>query len=1011
MAPDSAPLPGAGATEKSSRPEPGAGSGPEVAGRLAHTIVVIGVVLIVGVCGLLGTNIHHERADAIASAKDNAQNLARVIEVETEHVFYAVDVTLRGLGDAIRLAGSSGRQRERDIQLLLQQRLSQLPFAAKLLLVDRGGSVVHASDSMPARPIDLSDRAYFTVQRDNPGHGLYIGPPMPDGPAGKTVLNVSRPWTGGDGRFQGVLVAVLDIAKIEALYASIEIGKRGAVNLALRDGTLLARGPYGNADAGASMADAPVFREHLARADAGTFEDAGPAGGARRIVSYRAIPGLPLVICVELDEDEALASWLHGARIEGVMVLAFVLIMALLIVVLVAELRRRELLGKRLADSERRYRALFDLLPLPALVRDRETLKFIAVNEAAVKTYLYPREEFMRLTTWDIRPPEDYARYRQDLEAMRGKPELKRIRGQHRRKDGTLMQVEINTFDLMFGGRPARLSVINDVTERRGAEEALRQSEMRLQMITDNLPATIAYIDAEERYRYINKTYGQWYGLAPSACYGRTVREVIGEEFYALRKPMIDSVLAGRTVTAEARMRVAGKTPYAQLTYVPHVDAGNRVTGFYVFGYDITERKRAEAALRLYVERLEALRRINTSILEARYPAEIASTALDHLLHVVPCWSATVRVIDFTKRESIVLETRPDKDSAFAAPQRLSFDEYGAVGLAALKQGRANIVPDIAAVPNRSALLEHRYQQGMRCFVRMPLMVESTLVGVLNLASDKASYFTADHLEFTRTIADHLALALQGAVLREKIQRQADELEERVTERTAQLATANEELEAFSYSVSHDLRAPLRSINGFGKLLQEKNAAQLDDSGRGFLQRILAASERMSDLIDDLLSLSRISRAEMRRAEVDLSALAAQVAADIAGAYPDGPVAVSIAPNLTTNADRGLVRILLENLLGNAWKYSRRAARPQIEIGQVERNGQMAYFVRDNGAGFDMAYADKLFGVFQRLHSQSEFPGTGIGLATVRRIVQRHGGEVWAEGAVNQGATFYFTLG
>ncbi len=887
MKPDSALLPGAGTAANASVSVPGAGSGPVDAGKLVHTIVIIGVVLIIGVCGLLGANIHHERADAIVSAKVNAQNLARVIEVETEHVFYAVDVTLRGLGDAIRLAGSSGRPRERDIHLLLRQRLSQLPFAAKLLIVDRGGSVVHASDSMPARRTDLSDRAYFTVQRDNPGHGLYIGPPMPGGTAGKIVLNVSRPWTGGDGRFQGVLVAVLDTAKIEELYASIDIGKRGAVNLALRDGTLLARGPYGNADAGASMADTPVFREHLARADAGTFEDAGPAGGARRIVSYRAIPGLPLVICVELDEDEALASWLHGARIEGIMVLAFMLIMALLIVVLVAELRRRELLAARLADSERRYRVLFDLLPLPALVRDQQTLKVIAVNEAAVKTYLYPREEFMRLTTWDIRPPEDYARYRQDLEAMRGKPELKRIRGQHRRKDGTLMQVEINTFDLMFGGRPARLSVINDVTER----------------------------------------------------------------------------------------------------------------------------KRAEAALRLYVERLEALRRINTSILEARYPAEIASTGLDHLLRVVPCWSATVRVIDFTKRESIVLATRPDKDSAFAAPQRLSFDEYGAVGLAALKQGRASIVPDIAAVPNRSALLEHRYQQGMRCFVRMPLMVESTLVGVLNLASDKANYFTADHLEFTRTIADHLALALQGAVLREKIQRQADELEERVTERTAQLATANEELEAFSYSVSHDLRAPLRSINGFGKLLQEKNAAQLDDSGRGFLQRILAASERMSDLIDDLLSLSRISRAEMRRAEVDLSALAAQVAADIAGAYPDGPVAVSIAPNLTTNADRGLVRILLENLLGNAWKYSRRAARPQIEIGQVERNGQMAYFVRDNGAGFDMAYADKLFGVFQRLHSQSEFPGTGIGLATVRRIVQRHGGEVWAEGAVNQGATFYFTLG
>ena len=980
-------------------------------GNFVQAITISGLVLVIGALGLLGYSIHGERQDAIATAKVNAQNLAQVIEVETQHVFHAVDVTLLGLGDAMKPGEKTRRQRPPDLHALLRQRLSQLPFAAALLIVDRNGVVVQGSGSLPARRANVSDRKYFTVHRDNPGHGLHIGAPVAGAPAGDNVLHVSRAWLGVDGGFQGVIVAVLDPARIEKLYASIDVGKRGAVNLALRDGTLLARGPQADAAAEARLADGAVFRTGLPRSEVGTFEDTGGPGGRGRIISYRAVPGVPLVVFVELDEDEALAGWLHGARVEGIVALVIVLSMALLITILVVELRRRELLSARLADSEHRYRVLFDTLPLPAFVRDSETMKFIAVNEAFVKSYMYTREEFSGLTTWDIRPPEDYARYRTVLAASFRPLELMRGQAQHRRKDGTVMQVETSSFDLMLAGRRARISVINDITERVAAEGALRDSQMRLQMITDNLPATIAYIDTEERYRYVNRTHESWYGLAASAYFGRKVREVIGEEFYALRKPTIDAVLAGRTVTTEAPMRLAGRERYAQFTYVPDFDADKRVVGFYIFGYDITERRRAEQALRSYVERLEALRKIDSAILEARYPAEIASTALEHLMRVVPYWGATVRVIDFSGGEATVLATRPGTNSTYATAQHISFEQYGEAGVAALKEGRVSIVHDLGAVAAKSAALERRYQQGMRSYVRVPLMVESTLVGVMNLSSNQTAFFTPEHIEFMRTIADHLALALQGAILREKIQRQADELEERVIERTAQLAAANTELEAFSYSVSHDLRAPLRSINGFGKLLQIKNAAQLDDGGRAFLQRILAASERMGELIDDLLSLSRIARAEMRFDRVDLSALAREVAAELAAAHPERQVAVSVAPNLKINADRGLLRILLDNLIGNAWKYTLPAAHARIEIGQDERDGQTRYFVRDNGAGFDMAYANKLFGVFQRLHSESEFPGTGIGLATVKRIVHRHGGEVWAEGLVNQGATFYFTLG
>ncbi|MBZ5695848.1 MAG: HAMP domain-containing protein [Acidobacteriia bacterium] len=237
-----------------------------------------------------------------------------------------------------------------------------------------------------------------------------------------------------------------------------------------------------------------------------------------------------------------------------------------------------------------------------------------------------------------------------------------------------------------------------------------------------------------------------------------------------------------------------------------------------------------------------------------------------------------------------------------------------------------------------------------------------------------------------------------------------DELEQRVQERTAELAAANKELEAFSYSVSHDLRAPLRSIDGFSQALLEDYADKLDPAGRDCLKRVRSATQRMSQLIDDLLNLSRVTRAEMRREKVDLSALARSITEELRKGDPARRVELTISDGLMADADSRLLRVVMENLLGNAWKYTSTHDHAQIEFGQAKHNGRPAYFVRDDGAGFDPRYVGRLFGAFQRLHGATEFPGTGIGLATVQRIIHRHGGDVWAEGAVEHGATFYFTL-
>jgi two-component system, NtrC family, sensor kinase len=240
--------------------------------------------------------------------------------------------------------------------------------------------------------------------------------------------------------------------------------------------------------------------------------------------------------------------------------------------------------------------------------------------------------------------------------------------------------------------------------------------------------------------------------------------------------------------------------------------------------------------------------------------------------------------------------------------------------------------------------------------------------------------------------------------------RAARELAETRAVLVEELERKNSELEAFSYSVSHDLRAPLRSIDGFSQALLEDYSDQLGDKGRDYLRRVRAGAQRMGTLIDDMLQLFRVSRVELRHESVDLSRLAQTVMADLARSDPGRTVEVQVQDNLTATSDPSLLRIVLDNLIGNAWKFASKIDRPKIELGAVDREGVRAFFVRDNGAGFDMAYADNLFQPFQRLHSTSDFPGTGIGLATVKKVIDRCGGRVWAEGAVGRGATFFFTL-
>lgn len=264
--------------------------------------------------------------------------------------------------------------------------------------------------------------------------------------------------------------------------------------------------------------------------------------------------------------------------------------------------------------------------------------------------------------------------------------------------------------------------------------------------------------------------------------------------------------------------------------------------------------------------------------------------------------------------------------------------------------------------------------------------------------------------ERTKKLAASNAELIREVSERKRAESDIRSLNFQLVQRSAQLEASNKELEAFSYSVSHDLRAPLRGIDGFCQAVLEDYDEKLDEAGRSYLRRVRAASQRMSQLIDAMLNLARLTRAEVHTQTFDMSGMARGVLEDLQKLEPDRPVECVVAQNVFATADPQLLRAVLENLLGNAWKFTRQQPHPRIEFGFAQYNGQGAYFVRDNGAGFDMTYGHKLFGAFQRLHAYTEYPGVGVGLATVHRIIHRHGGQIWAQGAVNQGATFHFTL-
>lgn len=495
---------------------------------------------------------------------------------------------------------------------------------------------------------------------------------------------------------------------------------------------------------------------------------------------------------------------------------------------------------------------------------------------------------------------------------------------------------------------------------RKKAEEALRESEERLQTIINNNIDGSIVVDLEGKVRFVNP--------AAAAIFGR-------QREYFLNTTLWLSTL-DRGINEIEIQRKTGKFITVEMRRVELCWEGKKA--YLLSLRDITERKQAE------LERLEMLKEI-----------EKERSLLSAVLQQMPAGV----VIAEAPSGNLILGNK-QLEEIFRHPLLPSnnVEEYSQWD---------SLHSDVKSYISQNLPLARSLNNGEVIF-QEEISIErgDGTGGDLLLSSTPISDSEGKIIAAVATFYD----ITERKKIEEEIIKLNESLERRVKERTAQLEAANKELETFCYSVSHDLRSPLRGIDGFSRILMKRYGQKLEERAKHYLERIVANTERMGELIEDLLELSKVSRGEMQRQNVDLSAMAQQIINELKSREPQRIVEVAIAPELVVNGDPRLLRIVLENLLDNAWKYTSHHSTAYIEFGSVLREEKLAYFVRDDGAGFDLNYADKLFGSFQRLHSESQFAGTGIGLATVQRIIHRHGGYVWAEAYVEKGATFYFTV-
>ncbi len=702
-------------------------------------------------------------------------------------------------------------------------------------------------------------------------------------------------------------------------------------------------------------------------------------------------------------------------------------------------------------ESEERYRGLVELSPDPVTVHSRGVWQY--VNRAGLTLFgASSPGEIIGTPVLDRIHPDDrplVAERIRHVEQGNGLAGLREIRMV--RMDGTVLDVESTAARASYNGSPAVQVIMRDVTERKKNERALERFRAELSAMFAKVPIVTLLVDRERRVckaniaaaAFTDRSEAEMTGIRAGeaihcihslddprgcgfgpSCTACTVRSAIRDAFEQ------GAHLQGREACLSVVRRGEREDRAVLLTTTPVTIESEQLTLICI--EDITERKTAEESLRKSLRRFELLSRTAEQLLQAPETQTVVNTLCSKVMEHLDCHAFFNYLVDENAgRLRLNASAGIPKEEA----RKIEWLDYGVAVCGCVARDGARIIAEhIPSTADERTDLVRSY--GIRAYACHPIVGPSgKVIGTLSFGTRSRETFADDDLSLMKAVTNQVAIAMTRMHSEQEIRDLNSELQDNVQ----MLKAANRELEAFAYSVSHDLRTPLRSIDGFTYALLEDYADRLDDAGRDYLVRVRASTAKMGQLIDALLQLSRLTRGELNRSTVDLTSLARSAAEDLKKQEPGRAAEFVIPDGITAEADPAMLHAVVENLLTNAWKFTGRTVHARIEFGVFESRvssfksqvsslksqdskasgpepetqnlkHETVFFVKDNGAGFDMAYAKKLFTAFQRLHSTEEFPGIGIGLATVQRIIHRHGGEIRAEGEPGKGAAFYFTL-
>jgi PAS domain S-box-containing protein len=717
------------------------------------------------------------------------------------------------------------------------------------------------------------------------------------------------------------------------------------------------------------------------------------------------------------------------------------------------ELEKERLFANTLLDSLPGIFYLQEFDPMPLVVR---------WNKNAEKVTGFTPEEIFRRPAMDFLSPETQEIAMKAIQKAMEEGYAQTETGLVT-KDGRTIPYIMTTARLESSGKPRFMGIGIDISARKQAETALRESEEKYRSITENMSDGISELDPQGIIKYISPSIERILGYNKEELIGSSAFDLVHPED---RDLVISTYMDGVKTQSERNMeqrykRKDGTYIWLRSSGRPLYGSDGKAIGMIVNSNIITERKHVENLMSMQSEVLKIL-------ISDRPAQQTVEEIVDLIKQATGLDAVGVRLRsgddypfvaslgyseEFLKAENTLTYNYPDGGLCRNDDGTISLEcTCGMIISGKSDPDNPLLTPGGSFWTNNSLLFldvppeaDPRLHPRNRCIhvgflslALIPIRAGAEVIGLLHLADRNQNSFTPVTIPFYEGIGISIGVALSRKRAKEEIIRLNKELGNKVNERTSDLhntqlallnlvddlnqsvkSTAlanrkleetNNELKAFSYSVSHDLRAPLRSIDGFSLALLEDYQEKLDDTGRNYLNKIRAATQHMGLLIEDLLKLSRVTHAEFQIQSIDLSKIAQLISETFQQNNPEKDIKMTIQKGMIINGDFNYMEIALTNLLENALKFTGKQKKPLIEFGMTLTEGKTIFFIRDNGVGFDMAYVDKLFSAFQRLHSADEFPGTGIGLVTVKRIITRHGGQIWAEGEVGKGATFFFTL-